>query len=470
MARTESIEIFSGYRSEGKKRSLTEAYYVPPFGYSSGLKIGEFSKRRRTESSSGVTSATYTYSAPSPTLAPTVFTPAALKAMEQQVRVVRKPSYESDLEVLLKNAQDHEMAMRAAFDAAAERELREATKRAAILASDLLDAVSRGRRLSELHEEQKANAAEIAKVVQEAGATTPDVQRKLAESRAQADAAEAKKDALLHGLSRESLLHCPPHDDVELAKLLVKHEACLKKVNRLRAQWYRDLLVLEWHFAGDLDYVSSSLQTLASSDDLLPPHVMAVLSAEDAKRAQETGRARAKELHLSAEARYREIVERVGTLTPCLDIRPSTDARELALAEEKLVRVSAMISAFNLFRTAEANKRMDAQRARNEYNRAMSDVSKCEELLADAEAHEQAALEDQEEAEQAVFETGQDIEKVVAEMIDFENRLVDPEYEEEGLKKVVTKTREAWNEAVLTVARIKEHCDSAVLRTACVWP
>lgn len=48
MARTESIEIFSGYRPEGKKRSLTEAYYVPPFGYSSGLKICEFSKRRRT--------------------------------------------------------------------------------------------------------------------------------------------------------------------------------------------------------------------------------------------------------------------------------------------------------------------------------------------------------------------------------------------------------------------------------------
>ena len=69
-----------------------------------------------------------------------------------------------------------------------------------------------------------------------------------------------------------------------------------------------------------------------------------------------------------------------------------------------------------------------------------------------------------------MFETGQDIEKVVAEMIDLKNRLVDPEHEEEGIKQVVVKTREAWNEAVLTVARIKEHCDSAVLRTACVWP
>ncbi|CAB1106586.1 unnamed protein product [Ectocarpus sp. CCAP 1310/34] len=469
MACTESIENFSGYRPEGKKRSLTEAYYVPPFGYSSGLKMCEFTKRRRTESSSGVTSATYTYSAPSPTLAPTGFTPAALKAMKHQVPVVRRPPYESDLKLLLKDAQDHEIAMRAALDAA-ERELHEATKRAAILASDLLDAISRGQRLSELDQEQKANAAEIAKVVQEAGATTLDVQRKLAESRAQADAAEAKKDALLHGLSRESLLHYPPHDDVELAKLLEKHEACLKKANGLRAQWYRDLLVLERHFAGDLDYVSSSLQTLASSDNLLPPHVMAVLSAEDAKRALETGRARAKELHLSAEARYREIVDKVGTLTPCLGTRPSIDARELALAEEKLVRVSAMISAFNLFRTAQANKRMDAQRACNEYNQAMFDVSKCEKRLADAKAYEQEALEDEEEAEQAVFETGQDINKVVAEMVDFKNRLVDPECEEEGIKRVVVKTRQAWNEAVLTVARIKEHCDSAVLRTACVWP
>ncbi|CAM9667611.1 unnamed protein product [Ectocarpus sp. 12 AP-2014] len=388
--------------------------------------------------------------------------------MKQQVPVVRKPPYESDLKLLLKNAQDHEIAMRAALDAAAERELNEATKRAAILASDLLDAISRGQTLSQLDEEQKANAAEKAKVVQEAGATTLELQRKLAESRAQADAAEAKNAAPLHGLSRESLLHCPPHDDVELVKLLGKHEACLKKANGLRAQWYRDLLVLEWHFAGDLDYVSSSLQTLASSDDLLPPHVMAVLSAEDAKRAQETGRARAKELHLSAEARFREIVDKVGTLTPCLGTRPAIDARELALAEEMLVRVSAMISAFNLFRTAQANVRMDAQRACNEHNQAMSDVSKCEELLADAEAHEQAALEDQEEAEQAVFETGQDIDKVVAETIDSKNRLVDPECEEEGIKQVVVKTREAWNEAVSTVPRIKEHCDSAVLRTA--WP
>ncbi|CAN0403961.1 unnamed protein product [Ectocarpus sp. 12 AP-2014] len=469
MARTESIEIFSGYCPEGKKRSLTEAYYVPPFEYSSGLKICEFSKRRCTDSSSSVTSATYTYSAPSPTLAPTVFTPAALKAMKQQVPLVRKPSYESDLELLLKNAQEHEIAMRAALDAA-ERELYEATKRAAILASDLLDAISRGQRLSELDEERKANAAEIAKVVQEAGAITFDVQRKLAESRAQADAAEGKKDALLHGLSRESRLHCPPHDDIELGKLLEKHEACLKKANGLRVQWYRDLLVLEWHFAGDLDHVSSSLQTLASSDDLLPPHVVAVLSAEDAKRAQETGRARAEELHLSAEARHQEIVDKVGTLTPCLGTTPSIDARELALAEEKLVRVSAMISAFNLFRTAQANKRMDVQRACNEHNQAMSDVSKCEELLADAGAHEQAALEDQEEAEQAVFETRQDIDEVVAETIDFKNRLVDPECKEEGIKQVVIKTREAWNEAVLTVARIKKHCDSAVLRTACVWP
>ncbi|CAN0226324.1 unnamed protein product, partial [Ectocarpus sp. 4 AP-2014] len=348
--------MLSGYRADANKRSLTEVY-LPPSRPAThqwqecDLGTCDLAKRRRTEYGSGVTPGT-------PHARP-LFTPAALKAMKQEVPVLHKPSYDTDLNLLLKKAQDHEIGMRAALDAA-ERRMHEAKKRAAILASDLLHGTFRGLNLNDLAKEQQTNAAEKAEVAEEAGATTLGHQRKLAESRTQADAAKAKKDALLHRLSHESSLDCPPHDNVELTKLLDEHEACLKK-------------------------------SLASSDDLLPPYVLAVLSAEDAKRAQDTGRARAAELHLSAEDRRREIVDEVGTLTPCLATRPSIDARELGLAEEKLVRVSAMVSAFNLFHAAEANKKMDAQRACNEYNQAMSDVSQCEQLLAEAEAHEQGA-------------------------------------------------------------------------------
>ncbi|CAB1096505.1 unnamed protein product [Ectocarpus sp. CCAP 1310/34] len=414
------------------------------------------------ESGSGVTSGT--------PHARTLFTSAALKAMKQEVPVLHKPSYDAGLDLRLKKAQDHDIDMRAAWDAA-DRKLHEAEKRAVIPASDLLHGTSRGLKLQDLYKEQQTNAAEKAKVVEEAGATTLDLQRKLAESRAHADAAEAKKDALLRRLSHESSLDCPPHDDVELTKLLDELETCLKKVNGLRAQWHRYLRVLEWHYTGDLDYVSSSLQSLASSDGLLPPHVLAVLSAEDAKCAQDTGRARAAELHLSAEDRYRGIVDEVGTLTPCLGTRPSIEARELGLAEEKLVRVSAMVSAFNLFRTAETYKKMDAQRACNEDNQAMSDVSQCEELLAEAEVHEQGALADQKEAEQAASETLQDTEKVGAEMSDVEKRFVDTADDDKAIKELVAEPREAWDEAMLTVARTKQHFnDSTVLRTGCVWP
>ncbi|CAN0571586.1 unnamed protein product [Ectocarpus sp. 12 AP-2014] len=190
-----------------------------------------------------------------------------------------------------------------------------------------------------------------------------------------------------------------------------------------------------------------------------------MLSAQDTKCAQDTCGTRAADLHLSAQDKYRGIVDEVGTLTPCLATRPSIDARELGLAEEKQVRVSAIVWSFNLFRTAEANKKMDAQRACSEYNQAMSDVSQCEELLADAEVHEQGALSDQKEAEQAVFETRQKIEKIGAEMSDF-----DTDDDDKAIKELVAETREAWDEAVLTVARTKQHFDSAVLRTACVWP
>ncbi|CAN0226261.1 unnamed protein product, partial [Ectocarpus sp. 4 AP-2014] len=346
MPRTKSIDL-RGYRPKGKKRSLTEVCMPPPSyssfaGFQSDLQIHDLTKRRRTEYGSGVTSGTNTSSAPSRPHTRTLFTPAALKAMKQGVPVLHKPSYDTDLNLLLKKAQDHEIDMRAALDAA-EREMHEAKKRAAILASDLLHGTFRGLNLNDLAKEQQTNAAEKAKVVEEAGATTLDHQRKLAESRAHADTAKAKKDALLRRLSHESSLDCPPHDNVELTKLLDEHEACLKK-------------------------------SLASSDDLLPPYVLTVLSAEDAKCAQDTGRA---ELHLFAEDRRREIVDEVGTLTPCL--------------ATKLVRVSAMVSTFNLFRAAEANNKMDAQRACNEYNQAMSDVSQCEELLAEAEVHEQGA-------------------------------------------------------------------------------
>ncbi|CBJ27546.1 hypothetical protein Esi_0073_0146 [Ectocarpus siliculosus] len=407
-------------------------------GFQSDRQIYDLTKRRRTEFGSAVTSGTCTYSAPSPPHARTLFTPAALNVMEQEVPVFHKPSYDAGLDRLLKKAQDHEIDMRGALDEA-ERKLHEAKKRAAIPASELLLGTCRGLNLKDLAKEQQANAAEKAKVVEEAGATTLDLQRKLAESRAHADAAEVKKVALLRRLSHESSLDCPPHDDVELTNVQDEHEACLKK-------------------------------SLASSDDLLPPHVLAVLSAEDAKCAQDTGRARAAELHLSAEDKYREIVDEVGTLIPCLATRPLIDARELALAEEKLVRVSAMVSAFNLFRTAEANKKMDAQRACNEYNQAMSDVSQCEELLEEAEVHEQGARADQNEAEQAVFETQQDSEKVGAEMSDVEKRFVDTDDDDKAIKELVAETREAWDEAMLTVARTKQHFDSAVLRTACVWP
>ncbi|CAB1096504.1 unnamed protein product [Ectocarpus sp. CCAP 1310/34] len=116
------------------------------------------------ESGSGVTSGT--------PHARTLFTSAALKAMKQEVP-------------------DHEIDMRAAWDAA-EGGMHEAEKRAVILASDLLHGTSRGLKLQDLYKEQQTNAAEKAKVVEAAGATTLDLQRKLAESRAHADAAEAK--------------------------------------------------------------------------------------------------------------------------------------------------------------------------------------------------------------------------------------------------------------------------------------
>ncbi|CAN0153587.1 unnamed protein product [Ectocarpus sp. 12 AP-2014] len=218
----------SGYHPEGKKRGLTEVYMPPSNSPLPGLECDlhtyERATRRRfltphynswpNESGSGVTSGTCTYSAPSPPHAPTLFTPAALKAMKQEVPVLRKPSDDAGLDLLLKKAQDYEIDVRAALDAA-ERGMHEAKKRAAILASDLLHGTSRGLKLKDLVEEQQANAAEKARVVEEAGVTSPDLQRKLAESRAHADAAEVKKDALLRRLSHESSLDCPPHDDVE---------------------------------------------------------------------------------------------------------------------------------------------------------------------------------------------------------------------------------------------------------------
>ncbi|CAN0142665.1 unnamed protein product [Ectocarpus fasciculatus] len=477
MPRMKTVE-FSGYHPQGKKRSLTEAYYMRPSSDSSfagielEVQLHDLTKRRRTESGSGVRSGThYTYSAPPPPHARTVFTPAALKAMDQEVPVAHQPSYDTDLDVLLTKAQDYEIEMRAACDAI-QTKLHEANERATSLTSDILDGASRRLNLETRAKEHEANAAEKAKVVEDAGATTLDLRRKLAESRAQADAAEAKKDALLHGLSHESFRHCPPHDDAELTKLLREHEARLKKVERLRARWYWGLRVLksDWYDAGDVDFVSSALQRLSSSNDLLPPHVLAVLSVEDAKYAQDTGRALAEDLHLRAEARYNEIAEEVGTLTPSLDNRPSTEAYDLAGAEEDLVRISAMISAFNLFRTAETNKRIDAQRACNEHSEAMSYASKCEELLADAEAHEQEALADQQKAEEAKFETWQYFNKVGDEMADFENQLFDPDHDPKAIEEVMAESRQEWEKAVLAVAHIKQHVDSAVLRTACVWP
>ena len=77
---------------------------------------------------------------------------------------------------------------------------------------------------------------------------------------------------------------------------------------------------------------------------------------------------------------------------------------------------------------------------------------------------------DQQKAEEAKFETWQDFNKVGDEMADFENQLFDPDHDPKAIKEVMAESRQEWEKAVLAVAHIKQHVDSAVLRTACVWP